>query len=43
MSLVSDPFLIDNTPPQISNLAASASGNNIDVRWTARDARSNID
>jgi hypothetical protein len=43
-SLVSDPFLIDNTPPQISNLAGTvAAGNKLDVRWTARDARSTID
>jgi sugar lactone lactonase YvrE len=43
-SLVSDPFLIDNTPPQISNLASSpASANKLDVHWTARDARSTID
>ncbi len=42
--LASDPFLIDNTPPQISNLTASAtSGNKLDIRWTARDARSTID
>jgi sugar lactone lactonase YvrE len=42
-SLPSDPFLIDNTPPQILNLAASAAGTKIDVRWKAHDARSNID
>ena len=42
-SLVSDPFLVDNTPPQILNLAASVSGNKVSVRWTAHDARSNID
>ena len=43
-SLVSDPFLIDNTPPQISNLTGSAaSGNKLDVHWTARDSRSTID
>jgi sugar lactone lactonase YvrE len=43
-SLVSDPFLIDNTPPQILNLAGSAaSGNKLEVRWNARDARSTID
>jgi len=43
-SLESDPFLVDNTPPQISNLAGSgASGNKLDVRWTARDSRSTID
>ena len=40
--LVSDPFLIDNTAPQILNLAATPSGNRIEVRWRARDARSNI-
>jgi sugar lactone lactonase YvrE len=43
-SLVSDPFLIDNTPPQILNLTgAPASGNKIEIRWSARDARSTID
>jgi len=43
-SLVSDPFLIDNTPPQIQNLSGSpAAGNKLEVRWTARDAHSNID
>lgn len=42
-SLESDPFVIDNTPPQILNLAASAAGNKIEVHWVARDARSNID
>ncbi|HYL75483.1 MAG TPA: hypothetical protein VEU96_14820 [Bryobacteraceae bacterium] len=42
-SLVSDPFLIDNTPPQILNLAATTSGNRIEVRWKARDGRSDID
>ena len=41
--LESDPFLIDNTPPQILNLAATASGNKIEVHWVARDARSDID
>ena len=42
-SLEGDPFLIDNTPPQILKLAAAVSGNKIVVRWKARDARSNID
>jgi hypothetical protein len=42
-SLVSDPFLIDNTPPQISNLTGAASGNKLDIRWSAHDARSTID
>jgi hypothetical protein len=41
--LVGDPFLIDNTPPQILNLAATTSNNRIEVRWKARDARSDID
>jgi len=40
---VSDPFLIDNTPPQILNLTAAVSGNRVEVRWKARDARSDID
>ncbi len=39
----SEPFVIDNTPPQILNLTAAASGNKVDVRWRARDARSDID
>jgi hypothetical protein len=42
-TLVSDPFLIDNTPPQIANLTGSAAANKLDVRWTARDSRSTID
>jgi hypothetical protein len=42
-TLESDPFLIDNTPPQILNLAATSSGNKIEVRFIARDARSDID
>ncbi|MBV9769831.1 MAG: hypothetical protein JOZ32_09690, partial [Bryobacterales bacterium] len=43
-SLVSDPFLIDNTPPQITNLTgAAAAGNKLDIRWSARDARSTIE
>jgi sugar lactone lactonase YvrE len=43
-SLVSDPFLIDNTPPQIVNLTGvAAAGNKLEVHWTARDARSTID
>ncbi len=41
-ALVSDPFLVDNTPPQISNLAGTVSGNDIDVRFAAHDARSDI-
>lgn len=41
-SLVSDPFLVDNTPPEILGLAGTASGNRLEVRWKARDGRSNI-
>lgn len=40
--LVSAPFLIDNTAPEISGLAASRSGDKITVRWKARDASSLI-
>jgi hypothetical protein len=42
-ALESDPFLIDNTPPQILKLTATVSGNKIEVSWKAQDARSNID
>jgi hypothetical protein len=42
-SLTGDPFLIDNTPPQISALTAAVNGQHIDVRWRAKDARSIID
>ena len=42
-TLESDPFLIDNTPPQILNLAATSTGSKIEVRFVARDARSDID
>ena len=42
-TLTSDPFLIDNTPPEILNLTATANGNQIQVSWKARDARSIID
>ena len=41
-SLVSDPFLVDNTPPQILGLAGSAAGNKLTVRWKAKDALSNV-
>jgi hypothetical protein len=42
-SLVTDPFLIDNTPPRIVNLTATNSGGKIEARWKASDARSIID
>jgi WD40 repeat protein len=41
-SLGSDPFLIDNTPPEISALQGTASGSKIDVRFQAKDALNNI-
>ena len=41
--LVSDPFTIDNTPPAITGLAASAAANKIAVHWHAADALSVID
>jgi hypothetical protein len=40
--LVSAPFLIDNTAPEIRNLTASRSGGKAVVRWSARDAASLI-
>jgi len=42
-SLVSDPFLIDNTPPEITGLTGSASGSKLNVAFTAKDALSLID
>jgi hypothetical protein len=39
----SDTFMIDNTPPQITGLTGSRSGNQIAVRWKAKDALSVID
>lgn len=41
-SLESDPFFIDNTPPEIVALTATATANGIDVRWSAKDAMSVI-
>ncbi|MCL6544540.1 MAG: hypothetical protein K6T61_04890 [Bryobacteraceae bacterium] len=41
-SLVSAPFLIDNSAPEIRNLTASRSGGKATVRWSARDAASLI-
>ena len=40
--LDSDPFPIDNTPPRIESLTASANGNRIEVQWKAKDALSVI-
>jgi hypothetical protein len=41
-ALISEPFLIDNTPPQIVGLAATFTAGKLHVRWKAVDARSNI-
>src|SRR5262249_25594577 len=40
--LVSDPFLIDNTPPTTAGLAAPRNGKSLDVRWKAADALNSI-
>jgi hypothetical protein len=40
--IVSDRFTIDNTPPQVTNLVGSRSGNTVTVKWQARDERSII-
>lgn len=40
--LVSEPFLIDNTPPEISGLEASVEAGRIRVRFRARDALSPV-
>lgn len=42
-ALVSDPFLIDNTPPRITGLTATRNGGTVEVRWHAADALNNID
>lgn len=41
--IVSDPFFIDNTPPQITGLNATGSAGKVEVRWRAKDALSVID
>jgi hypothetical protein len=41
--IVSDPFWIDNTPPQIAGLRATPAGNKLDVSWNAKDALSTIE
>lgn len=42
-SLDSDPFVIDNTPPEIINVAISLSGKRRQLKFTAKDALSWID
>ncbi len=41
-SMVSDPFLIDNTPPAIANFAGSQTGAKLHATWSAADALSDI-
>ncbi len=41
-SFESDPFLIDNTPPDISGLAASPAGGKVELRFHAHDALSSL-
>jgi sugar lactone lactonase YvrE len=40
--LVSDTFLIDNTPPVIQGLAGTKTGSKLNIRWRAHDSRSVI-
>jgi len=42
-ALESEPFLIDNTAPQITGLTAVRQGNLINVQWKAADATSALD
>ncbi len=42
-SLESDPFAIDNTPPEISNVAMTKAGGQCQLKFTAKDALSWID
>jgi hypothetical protein len=42
-SLETDPFTIDNTPPEIANLSRAADGRESVVTFTAHDALSWID
>lgn len=40
--LVSEPFVIDNTPPEISGLTATRRNQQVSVQWKAVDAWNNI-
>jgi hypothetical protein len=40
--LESSPFLIDNTPPKVTNLAAVRNGGKLAVKWHAADALNTI-
>lgn len=41
-STVTDPFTIDNTKPEIQNLSATWAGQQLELTWTATDARSPV-
>jgi hypothetical protein len=41
-SIVSEPILIDNSPPRIANLAGNQSGDKLHASWSAADSLSNI-
>jgi len=38
----SEPFVIDNTPPEITGLSGAASGSKLDLRFHAKDALSTL-
>jgi hypothetical protein len=40
--MVSDPFLIDNTPPELSALTATRRNKDVTVRWKAIDTLNNL-
>lgn len=42
-TMVSDPFLIDNTPPAISSLQAARAGSNLTLSWKAADRLNSIE
>jgi hypothetical protein len=42
-TIVSDPFLVDNTPPEIVNLTAKLEGGKLVLRFRGQDALSSLD
>jgi hypothetical protein len=40
--MLSEPFLIDNTPPEVSGLSAVRQNKRVIVRWKAMDTLSNL-
>ncbi|MBZ5601504.1 MAG: hypothetical protein LAO79_04285 [Acidobacteriia bacterium] len=41
-SLDSDPFLVDNAPPEITGLQSAPSGGKLEIRFHAKDALTNV-